>query len=69
MINKSYRNMISPLLEQSKKNYYDKYFKDNVNNIKNIYKENYFKFSLQKTTKWITLIISLSHYGSANNSK
>ena len=51
MINKSYRNMISTLLEQSKKNYYDKYFKDNVNNIKNIYKENYFKFSLQKTTK------------------
>ena len=31
---KSYRNMISTLLKQSKKNYYDKYFKD-INNMKN----------------------------------
>ena len=31
---KSYRNMISTLLKQSKNNYY-KYFKDNINNMKN----------------------------------
>ena len=31
---KSYRNMISRLLKQSKKNCYDKYFNDN-NNMKN----------------------------------
>ena len=32
---KSYRNMISTLLKQSRKKYYNKYFKDNVNNMKN----------------------------------
>ena len=35
---KSYRNMISTLLKQSKKNYYDKYFKDNIYNMKNTWK-------------------------------
>ena len=38
--------MISTLLKQSKKNYYDKYFKDNINNMKN-------------TWEWISSIISL----------
>ena len=32
---KSYRNMISTLLKQTKKNYYDKYFKYTINNMKN----------------------------------
>ena len=31
---KSYRNIISTLLEQSKQNCHDKYFKDNINNMK-----------------------------------
>lgn len=31
---KSYRNIISTLLEQSKQNYHDRYFKDNINNMK-----------------------------------
>ena len=30
--------MISTVLKQSKKNYYDKYFKDNINNMKNTWK-------------------------------
>ena len=45
---KSYRNMISTLLKQSKKNYHDKYFKDNINNMKNTWKGIKFIISLQK---------------------
>ena len=32
---KSCRNVISTLVKQSKKNYYNKYFKYNINNMKN----------------------------------
>ena len=46
---KSYRNMISTLLKQSKKNYY-KYFKDNINNMKNTWEGIRSIISLQKTT-------------------
>ena len=46
---KSYRNMSSTLLKQSKKKYYDKYFKDNINNMKNTWKGIRSIISLQKT--------------------
>ena len=32
---KTYRNSLSTLLNQSKKSYYNNYFRNNVNNIKN----------------------------------
>ena len=35
---KIYKNSLSTLLKQSKKRYYDIYFKNNINNIKNICK-------------------------------
>ena len=47
---KSYRNMISVLLKQSKKNYYENYFKDKINNIKNTWKGIQSIIFLQKTT-------------------
>ena len=56
---KSYRNMISTLLKQSKKNYYDKYFKDNINNMKNTWEGIRSIISLQKTTNDSPTIISL----------
>ena len=56
---KSYRNMISTLLKQSKKNYYDKYFKDNINNMKNTWEGIRSIISLQKTTNDSSTIISL----------
>ena len=56
---KSYRNMISTLLKQRKKNYYDKYFKDNINNMKNTWKGIRSIISLQKTTNDSPTIISL----------
>ena len=56
---KSYRNMISTLLKQSKKNYYDKYFKDNINNTKNTREGIRSIISLQKTTNDSPAIISL----------
>ena len=51
--------MISTLLKQSKKNYYDKYFKDNINNIKNTWEGIRSIISLQKTTNDSPTIISL----------
>ena len=39
IIYKSYGSMISTLLKQSKKNYSDKYFKDNINNMKNTWNQ------------------------------
>ena len=56
---KSYRNMISTLLKQSKKNYYDKYFKDNINNMKNTWEEIRSITSLPKTTNDSPTVISL----------
>ena len=56
---KSYRNMISTLLKQSKKNYYGKYFKDNINNMKNTWEGIRSITSLQKTTNDSPTIISL----------
>ena len=50
---KSYSNMISTLLKQSKKNYYDKYFKG-INNMKNTI------ISLQKITNDSPKIIIVS---------
>ena len=44
---KTYRNSLSTLLKQSKKSYYNNYFRNNINNIKN-------------TWKGIKLIISLN---------
>ena len=35
---KTYRNSLSTLLKQSKKCYYNNYFRNNINNIKNIWK-------------------------------
>ena len=51
--------MISTLLKQSKKNYYDKYFKDNINNMKNTWEGIRSIISLQKTTNDSPTIISL----------
>ena len=59
---KSYRNMISTLLKQSKKNYYDKYFKDNINNMKNTWKGIRSIISLQKTSNDSPKIISLEDH-------
>ena len=56
---KIYRNMISTLLKQSKKKYYDKYFKDNINNMKNTWEGIRSIISLQKTTNDSPTIISL----------
>ena len=42
--------MISTLLRQSKQNCNDKYFKDNINNMKNTWKGIKSIISLQKTT-------------------
>ena len=50
--------MISTLLKQSKKNYYNKYFKDN-NNMKNTWEGIRSIISLQKTTNDSPTIISL----------
>ena len=55
---KSYRNMISTLLKQSKKNYYNKYFKDN-NNMKNTWEGIRSIISLKKTTNDSPKLISL----------
>ena len=54
--------MISTLLKQSKKNYYDKYFKDNINNMKNTWKGIRSIISLQKTTNDSPKIISLEDH-------
>ena len=54
--------MISSLLKQSKKNCYDKYFKDNVSNMKNTWKGIRFIISLQKTTNDSPKIISLEDH-------
>ena len=51
--------MISTLLKQSKKNYYGKYFKDNINNMKNTWEGIRSIISLQKTTNDSPTIISL----------
>ena len=59
---KSYRNIISTLLKQNKKNYYDKYFKDNINNIKNTWKGIRSIISLQKTSNDSPKIISLEDH-------
>ena len=59
---KSYRNMISTLLKQSKKNYSDKYFKDNINNTKNTWKGIGSIISLQKTSNDSPKIISLEDH-------
>ena len=59
---KSYRNMISTLLKQSKKNYYGKYFKDNMNNMKNTWKGIRSINSLQKTTNGSPKRISLEEH-------
>ena len=48
---KSYRNMISTLLKQSKTKYYDKYFKDNINNMKNAWEGIRSIISLKKNNK------------------
>ena len=58
---KSYRNMISTLLKQSKKNYYNKYFKDN-NNMKNTWEGIRSIISLKKTTNDSPKLISLEGY-------
>ena len=54
--------MISSLLKQSKKNCYDKYFKDNVSNMKNTWKGIRSIISLQKTTNDSPKIISLEDH-------
>ena len=36
---KTYRNLLSTLMKQSKQIYYTKYFENNLNNIKNTWKE------------------------------
>ena len=59
---KSYRNMISTLLKQSKKNYYDRYFKDNINNMKNTWKGIRSIISLQKISNDSPKIISLEDH-------
>ena len=59
---KSYRNMISTFLKQSKKNYYDKYFKDNINNMKNTWEGIRSIISLQKTTNDSPKIICLEDH-------
>ena len=59
---KSYRNVISTLLKQSKKKYYDKYFKDNINNMKNTRKGIRSIISLQKRTNDSPKIISLKDH-------
>ena len=59
---KSYRNMISTLLKQSKINYYDKYFKDNINNMKNTWKGIRSIISLQKMSTNSPKIISLEDH-------
>ena len=59
---KSYRNMISTLLKQSKKNYYDEYFKDNINNTKNTWKGIRSIISIQKTSNNSPKIISLEDH-------
>ena len=51
--------MISTLLKQSKKNYYDKYFKDNINNMENTWEGIRSIISLQKRTNDSPKIISL----------
>ena len=51
--------MISTFLKQSKKNYYDKYFKDNINNMKNTWEEIRSITSLPKTTNDSPTVISL----------
>ena len=53
--------MISTFLKQSKKNYYDKYFKDNIylNNTKSTWKGIRSIISLQKMTNDSPKIISL----------
>ena len=56
---KKYRNMISTLLKQSEKSYYDKYFKDNINNMKNTWEGIRSIISLQKATNDSPKIISL----------
>ena len=33
---KFYRNLLSTLMEKSKQNYYERFFKNNLNNLKNI---------------------------------
>ena len=55
---KKYRNMILTLIKQNKKDYYDKYFKDNINNMKNTWKGIRSIISLQKTTNHSPQIIS-----------
>ena len=58
---KSYRNLISTPLKQSKKKYYGKYFKDNVNNMKNTWKGIKTIISLQKTTNDSPIISLKDH--------
>ena len=60
IIYKSYGSMISTLLKQSKKNYSDKYFKDNINNMKNTWNQIH-DFS-PKTTNDSPKIISLEDH-------
>ena len=54
--------MISTLLKQSKKNYYDEYFKDNINNTKNTWKGIRSIISIQKTSNNSPKIISLEDH-------
>ena len=54
--------MISTLLKQIKKNYYDKYFRDNINNMKNAWKRIRSIISLQKTANDSLKIISLEDH-------
>ena len=47
---KTYRNLLSTLMKQSKQNYYTKYFENNWNNIKNAWKEIKTIISIKNTT-------------------
>ena len=68
---KSYRNIISTLLKQSKKKYYDNYCKDEIYNMKNM-QGSKSTISLQNSTIYSPKKISLwdqTIYWSSNNCK
>ena len=62
MITKVIRNMMPTLLKQSKKNYYGKNFKGNINNMKNTWKGIRSIISLQKTTNDSPKIVSVKDH-------
>ena len=62
-----YRNLLSTLMKKSKQAYYDKYFENNRNNIKNTWKEIKSLISLKTVASNIPTVLSLDNGDTVTN--